>query len=127
MPARSPRARAPRAGRAAPLAPGGGRRSARGSSWDELEAVRDVADFPALRLDLATQAVCRLEVLASARRLTLLGQPDQTGRRRPRVREPPEADQPTPPAQRGGAARRAPLVEESKCLGRVEVVVEHAG
>src|SRR5207237_3993041 len=79
---RSPRARGPLGGRAAPREPPGGRRRARGSrcAAHEPEASRLVPDLPAGRLDLGAQAICLPEVAADPRRLTALGQVDDVRR-----------------------------------------------
>src|SRR2546421_8428099 len=68
-PVPSPRARALRAGRGGPRGPGACRRRARGSSRHELEAVLDVANFPAARLDFVAQAVGFTEVATVTRQL----------------------------------------------------------
>src|SRR5919201_3683523 len=68
-----PRAPAPRAGRAAPRARRGGRKPARASLGDELEAALDVADLPPLGADRLPQTVGALEIARRAGGLPLLG------------------------------------------------------
>src|SRR5436190_1310317 len=80
-PAPSPRVPAPPGAHATPRGRAGGRRSARGSFGDELKAVGDISDLPALVLDLAAQAVRLVEVTARPRLLPLLRERDQAGRR----------------------------------------------
>src|SRR5262249_34147846 len=97
-----------------------GRRSARGSLGDELEAVRAVADLPALLLDLSAQAVGLVEVAAGPGRFAPLGQHDQLGGHLDRLGQRAETEQLETPAQRRRLAARTPVVEERERLRRVE-------
>src|SRR6185312_17058221 len=111
--ARSPRARVSRGARAAPRGEGAGRRSARASFGNELEAAGDVAHLPARRVDLAAEPVGLVEVLARPRGLPLFSQRDQLRWRRGRLGKPAETEQRQSPAKRRQSAARAPFVEES--------------
>ncbi len=66
--------------RASPPAPAGGRRPARGSKRDQVEAVGLVAHFPARRLDLLAQAIRLVELAAASGFLPLRGELDDLGR-----------------------------------------------
>src|SRR5439155_894542 len=79
------------AGTTTPVAPlatlrgqAGARRSARESLRDELEAVGDVADLPALLLDRAAEPICLVEVPACPGLAPLLREGDKIRRRRGR-------------------------------------------
>src|SRR2546421_6259281 len=107
-PVPSPRARALRAGRGGPRGPGACRRRARGSSRHELEAVLDVANFPAARLDFVAQTVGFTKVSLGARNLPLLGQRQKIRRRVGGFGERAETEEVESPAQGRGSAARAP-------------------
>src|SRR6185437_704930 len=126
-PSRSPRARAPRAAHAAPRARAAGRRSARGSLGDELEAVGDVPDLPALALDLTAQAIGLVEIPTGPCFLPPLREVDELRGRHDRLGQGPQPEQLQAPTQGGGSAAGAPVVEERQGLRGVEVVVEDAG
>src|SRR5439155_11571204 len=105
----------------------GGRRSARASFGDELEAVGDISDLPALVLDLAAQAVCLVEIAACPCLLPLLRKRDEGRGRRDRLGKVAEPEQLETPAQGRASATSSPVVEQRKGVRRVEVIVEDAG
>src|SRR6476661_5806685 len=120
-PARSPRARALPAARAALPAPGGVRRAGRGSSRDELEPVGHVARLPTCGLDLGTEPVSLLEVARGARLLPLLCELDDLARRFllfGKRREPEDVERATQQLV------VAPAVHHGERIGGVEVVLE---
>src|SRR5205085_4634512 len=124
-PVRSPRARAPRAGRATLRVPAAGRRPARASLRDEVEAVSPVPDLPPLRLDLPSNVISCREVTLLPCLPALFGKQDEFIRRHHRRRFDPEDPQAAPELL--GSALRAPAVQDRKCLWRVEVIVERRG
>src|SRR5947207_6953839 len=123
----SPRARAPRAALATLRGQAGARRSARESLRDELEAVGDVADLPALLLDRAAEPICLVEVPACPGLAPLLREGDKIRRRRGRFGKAAQPEQRQSPTEGRCSAASPPVVEERQRVRCVEVVVEHAG
>src|SRR5512132_750142 len=120
-PARSPTARAPRGDRAAPRAPGAGRRPARASLRNELEPVRDVARLPAGGLDLGAQPVGLLEIACRSSGAPPFGELDDLRRRVDPLRQGREPeDVERPPEQ----LVVTPAVHPRQRVRRLEVVLE---
>src|SRR3954454_18718487 len=125
-PAPSPRARAPAAGRAAPHAPGAARRGARRSLLlgDERVALAGVADFPAKRLDLASQSIGSLEVFGTARFLPLLGELADLHWRLRDIGKLPETEDLQTAAKQTLLPSGGPFVKNREGFRRIEVVVQ---
>src|SRR5213596_2949999 len=120
----SPRARAPRAGRAALRERHASRRPGRRSRLrDEPVAgiARDVADLPAPGLDLLAQPVRLVEVAVGPGRCAPLRELIQLGGRLLLLGKGAETEQLEAAAQEVVVA---PIVHHRQGLGRVEVVVE---
>src|SRR5256886_8517655 len=105
----------------------GGRRSARGSSGNELETVGDISALPALALDLAGRAVRPVETATCPCFLAVLRERDEAVGRRDRVGEVAEAEQIEAPTQGRRLTASPAVVEEREGARGVEVVVEHTG
>src|SRR5436309_194208 len=76
---------------------------------------------------LAAKTIRFVEITACPRLSSLLREGNEVRRCRSRFGELAEPEQLQPPPQGRGSAASPPVVEERERLGRVEVVVEHAG